>query len=214
MNTADYLLQNGEDGRIALMAGSAVCTYRQLRQAAALLAHTLRLTNIQPGQRVGILGENSTFWAASYLGILKIGAVAVPFSTVSTSEDLQHKADFAQIKAVCVEKRSYRKFSNAFGENIIRIFEDELIDTEKYGWEASSANFDLNQDAALMFTSGTTASPRAVRVTHRNIQANTELIIQYLELSPNERMMAVLPFYYCFGTSLLHTHLRVGDLWY
>ena len=63
-----------------------------------------------------------------------------------------------------------------------------------------------------MFTSGTTASPRVVRVTHRNIQANTDLIIQYLDLSPDDRMMAVLPFFYCFGTSLLHTHLRAGDL--
>lgn len=61
-----------------------------------------------------------------------------------------------------------------------------------------------------MFTSGTTAQPRAVRITHRNIQANTELIINYLELSSEERMMVVLPFFYCFGTSLLHTHLRVG----
>ena len=68
----------------------------------------------------------------------------------------------------------------------------------------------VHQDAALMFTSGTTERPRAVRVTHRNIQANTDSIISYLSLTPNDRMMTVLPFYYCFGLSLLHTHLRVG----
>ncbi len=61
-----------------------------------------------------------------------------------------------------------------------------------------------------MFTSGTTATPRAVRITHRNIQANTDSIINYLELNSDERMMVVLPFFYCFGTSLLHTHLRVN----
>ena len=47
-------------------------------------------------------------------------------------------------------------------------------------------------------------------VSHRNIVANTTSIIQYLGLTKEDRIMAVLPFYYCFGTSLLHTHLRVG----
>jgi acyl-CoA synthetase (AMP-forming)/AMP-acid ligase II len=61
-----------------------------------------------------------------------------------------------------------------------------------------------------MFTSGSSAAPRAVRITHRNIQANTEAIIACLQLSSAERILVVLPFHYCFGTSLLHTHLRAG----
>jgi long-chain acyl-CoA synthetase len=47
-------------------------------------------------------------------------------------------------------------------------------------------------------------------VSHRNIIANTESIIQYLQLSEADRIMTVLPFHYCFGTSLLCTHLRAG----
>jgi long-chain acyl-CoA synthetase len=49
-----------------------------------------------------------------------------------------------------------------------------------------------------------------VMVSHTNIMANTESIIQYLGLTATDRIMTVLPFHYCFGTSLLHTHLRVG----
>jgi long-chain acyl-CoA synthetase len=64
--------------------------------------------------------------------------------------------------------------------------------------------------AALMFTSGSTGKPRGVMVSHHNIVANTTSIIQYIGLTKDDRIMAVLPFYYCFGTSLLHTHLRVG----
>jgi len=70
--------------------------------------------------------------------------------------------------------------------------------------------FDENHDAAWMLTSGTTSKPRVVRITHANIRSNTDSIIQYLGLMGTERMMSILPFYYCFGTSLLHTHLRVG----
>ncbi|MBE7554360.1 MAG: AMP-binding protein [Anaerolineales bacterium] len=44
-----------------------------------------------------------------------------------------------------------------------------------------------------MFTSGTTARPRVVRITNQNIQANTESIISYLELTSTDRMMSILP---------------------
>ncbi|MFN8452223.1 MAG: AMP-binding protein [Anaerolineae bacterium] len=47
-------------------------------------------------------------------------------------------------------------------------------------------------------------------MSHRNIAANTDSIIEYLELTSADRIMAILPFEYCFGASLLHTHLRVG----
>jgi acyl-CoA synthetase (AMP-forming)/AMP-acid ligase II len=61
-----------------------------------------------------------------------------------------------------------------------------------------------------MFTSGTTARPKAVRVTHGNIQANTNSIITFLELRSDDRVLVILPFFYCYGASLLHTHLRRG----
>jgi acyl-CoA synthetase (AMP-forming)/AMP-acid ligase II len=69
---------------------------------------------------------------------------------------------------------------------------------------------DMNTEAAYMLTSGTTSKPKLVRVSHGNIIANSDSIIEYLTLDENERMMVAMPFYYCFGLSLLHTHLRVG----
>lgn len=210
MNTADYLLQVGDDRQQAIITKDKIHTYGELRETSARLFSALRRVGIGPGDRVGLLGDNSLFWIASYLATLKLEAVAVPFPTVSTMEDLHRKERFVGCKAICIEKRYQRKFKDAFAEEIVQITEGMSDAHSPTRWEDLSNGFNVNQDAALMLTSGTTARPRAVRITHRNIQANTDSIVEYLNLNSAEKMLVVLPFYYCFGTSLLHTHLRVG----
>lgn len=64
--------------------------------------------------------------------------------------------------------------------------------------------------AGIVYTSGSTGRPRGVIQTHRNIAANTRAIAEYLALGPEDRAMNVLPLFYCFGKSVLQTHLWVG----
>jgi acyl-CoA synthetase (AMP-forming)/AMP-acid ligase II len=61
-----------------------------------------------------------------------------------------------------------------------------------------------------MATSGSTGIPRFVMVSHGNLIANTEAIIRSQRLTTDERAMLILPVSYCFGASLLHTHLYQG----
>jgi long-chain acyl-CoA synthetase len=66
-------------------------------------------------------------------------------------------------------------------------------------------------DAALIvYTSGSTGTPRGVVQTHANIDANTRAIARYLALDNSDRAMATLPLFYCYGRSVLQTHLLVG----
>jgi acyl-CoA synthetase (AMP-forming)/AMP-acid ligase II len=64
--------------------------------------------------------------------------------------------------------------------------------------------------AALMPTSGSTGAPRLVMVSHGNLIANTEAIIRSQHLGPDEKAMLIMPVSYCFGASILHTHLYQG----
>ena len=210
MNLTDYLLENVEDDRVAIITTQGRYTYRELKEATATLASNLVLTGIQPGDRVGLLGENSLFWVASYLAILRIGAIAVPFATATTVEDIRAKQNFVRCKLFCVDRRSHRRFLGAFEGDLPLIFDDVLKSDATLQRPANPFDGDPDADVALMFTSGTTGKPRAVRVTAGNIRANTDSIIEYLNLDREQRILVVLPFYYCFGASLLHTHLRVG----
>ncbi len=83
----------------------------------------------------------------------------------------------------------------------------------KNGFELNLFNedvFDGDRLAEIIFTSGSTGEPKGVMITHKNIIANTDSIIEYLNLTADDVIEIVLPFYYCYGLCLLHTHLKVG----
>jgi long-chain acyl-CoA synthetase len=208
MNTADYLLEHGNPEHTALIEAKGEFSYHDLRLACERITGELIAAGVNPGDRVGILGNNSLFWVASYLAVMKLGAVAVPIATTLTSDEIIGMAKYIHLRATCVERRMLRLLGETCCGAVI--FEDVLQVDGPKDWPSTFAADEPDSDAALMFTSGTTARPRLVRITHRNIQANTCSIIDYLDLSKEDRVMAILQFFYCFGTSLLHTHLRVG----
>ncbi len=202
---SEYLLAAGADDAPAIIEGQRVVTHGELRQDVGRILATLDDLGVPPGSRIAILGENSAFWIAAYLAALH-RYVAVPLSTKQPAAELARLVAWVGCAAVLVDRRHEKRFEGAFGD-LPRVTEAAL-ESSAAEWPAS--NPDPDADAALMFTSGTTARPKAVRITHRNLRANTESIISYLDLVSDDRMLVVLPFFYCYGASLLHTHLRVG----
>lgn len=73
-----------------------------------------------------------------------------------------------------------------------------------------SQKFDPKRIASIIFTSGSTALPKGVMISHENIIANTNSIVEYLTLTSDDIIEVVLPFFYCYGLSLLHTHVKAG----
>jgi long-chain acyl-CoA synthetase len=64
--------------------------------------------------------------------------------------------------------------------------------------------------AAIFYTSGSTGSSKGVMLSQRNLVSNTIATVQYLKLTPRDKIMVILPFYYIYGNSLLLTHMLVG----
>jgi long-chain acyl-CoA synthetase len=207
-NVADYLLGPGAADDVAVVDHRGHHTYGELRAAAGALAAALVELELPRGSRVGVLGPNSLFWVAAYLAVMKLDLVAVPIAGGLTPGDVTRNAELVQLEAALVDRRVLRRFGAAFPAHVSLLTDELLTAPRAAHWPAAAT--DADQDAALMFTSGSTARPRAVRVTHRNIRANTDSILAFMGLRRDDRALVVLPFSYCFGTSLLHTHLRAG----
>jgi len=223
INATEYLLYGKNADQLALRFLERDCSYGELRAAAAEAARQLIENGGQPGDRILLISENSLFWVAAYLGSLWAGLVCVPLPTSVSGQDLDRILESTEAKIACVQKAFAARSADHLGH--IRVLTDEellqakpssLPNSRHAGGSAADDGLlpcpqaQGDELAALMYTSGSSGRPRGVKVSHANLVANTESIIQYLQLTAQDRMMVVLPFHYCFGASLLHTHLRVG----
>lgn len=219
-NVGDYLLERKGDGDLALLMLQGSHTYGNLRIASSAIANYLRGRGAEKGDRVLLIGENSFFWVAGYLGILRAGLVSVPVPPATSPNNLQYFAEktgarFALGQAALLSRLSTTfapsnvLSDRPFGSNAAFVSLPVLLEQDPIPPSPTAATKPSDL-AALMFTSGSTGQPQAVMISHWNIRANTESIVEYMGLTSRDRVMVVLPFHYCFGTSLLHTHLRAG----
>lgn len=210
MNTTDFLFENiPSKNKIALITPEGSISYQDLMDTVSLFEKRFHSLGLGFGNRIGILASNSLFWVASYLAILKIHATGVPITTTLSPDQISANISWMNLSLLCIEERLYKRFGNVIPK--INLFREDatFIETDK-PLDKTSKQGDDAGDALLMFTSGTTSTPRLVRITHQNLQANTRSIIQSLDLDHSQRIMSILPFSYCYGMSLLNTHIRAG----
>jgi acyl-CoA synthetase (AMP-forming)/AMP-acid ligase II len=219
-NVASLLLadKNAED--VALLSIGRDYTYSELRDYCFRISSFLT-TNSRPGERILLSGDASFSWIGAYLGTMLAGCVAVPVPPEITKSDLQHIISITGARVGFLQDTFAAKHRDSLdGITVIDWGEEHLAETALptlgnndspgAGRAPQEGSKETSGLAALMFTSGSTSRPRGVMITHRNIIANTESIVEYLGLTRSDRILAALPFHYCFGASLLHTHLSVG----
>lgn len=212
MNLYEYLLDGKPREATALITLGGEYTYGDLECAAESVARLLAESGSKKGDRAILLAKSGFFWVAAYLGIIRAGLVCIPLPPRTASSELNYVLATTEPLYSFLESHADAELKSHLQSTMIFTdIEISLPDVRDGRSKLESVGAVGGDElAALMFTSGSTGKPRGVMVSHRNIIANTESIIEYMGLKSSDRVMAVLPFDYCFGASLLHTHLRVG----
>jgi len=206
MNFVDYLFKNSKfSNNPFLLESVEVITYCALYDDIKRFSSNL-YKQYGSGNQMLLVSENNYFFILTYLSIIKSGNTAILIETRIGERD------FAQILKDCSLTAYFiqEKFLDLLKNTSIDYYtENDLENFLKEKIEFSCRN--TPEDVAvIIFTSGTTGTKKGVMLTHKNLIANTESILSYLHLYESDRICIVLPFFYCYGASLLHTHIRMG----
>jgi long-chain acyl-CoA synthetase len=202
-------------------------SYADVNKAANQVAHALIGYGVKPGDRVVLICENSVAYIIGYYGILKSGGISVSLNPEMKATSIEELLNELEPKALIVSS----KYESAIETiDLGRLGVHRLVITRPMAaglaalHPASSPDdllpsqsghdpdppIDPHSCAMIVYTSGSVGKPKGVMLTHANVVANTRSIIEYLELTPQDIQMVVLPFFYVMGKSLLNTHMAVG----
>jgi long-chain acyl-CoA synthetase len=206
----------------ALVDGERRLTYSELWRDVGRRAAFLR-SRIQPGDRVALLLENSIEYVSAYYGTLAAGGVVVALNQAARQRDLSNWIAHAQARLLIGDPRhaEWKQVVQACAPevDIVQLGDAPApeLASRVIAWSVAvfdevsePVTGDPDSPAAIIYTSGTTGRPKGVVLSQRNLAANVRSIQQYLALTENDSILNVLPFYYSYGNSVLHTHLAAG----
>ena len=187
-------------------------SYALLECYAKVFAARLVKEGIKKGDRVILFFDNCVEYLITYFGILKAGAVVVPLNSQLVLRELVLVLNDCFPKIVITDKNHCLMIDEAvkLSKQQAKRLLIEDIDLSQSINKLCPFQISHKDLAMIIYTSGTTGRPKGVMLTHENLSANADSIIEYLHLTANDKMIVILPFYYSYGNSLLTTHIKVG----
>ena len=202
------------------------CTYAELRQMAEAIGRWLTEQRFQKGTRIAILADNHPRWVAAYLGIIAAGCAAVPLDTAYSADQVTTLLKDSGSALLFCDAKHLAIGSEAIGKSATGVVlldstdaglsagtqADELRSSGQpravptYSnlesiFAAGPGNFtplgaapdDL---ASLLYTSGTTADPKGVMLTHSNLMGEVNAVFSWADIGPEDALLGVLPLFH------------------
>lgn len=199
------------------------CTYGELRRMAESVGRWITEAGFGRRSRLVILADNHPRWVAAYLGVIASGCVALPLDTALHADqiakllkDSESSAIFCDAKHAAVMRQALEQLgANQPGgaqSKIKRILvdpdrvtkdlaHDEWLTDLPAIFKAGPGNFQpvpssADDLACLIYTSGTTADPKGVMLTHGNILGEVDAVFNWVDIGPNDAILGVLPLFH------------------
>ncbi len=210
-------------------------TYQEVLSQTKILSAGLLALNIQKEDRIALLSEGRNYWVISELAILYTGAVNVPLSVkLDAGTDLKFRLEHSGTKMIIVsnaqadkikqikkdlpelKKVIYLDPQDKYDKDEIFIEEifkkgEKYLETKKDDFEKAKAAVKPNDLANISYTSGTTADPKGIMLTHRNYTANVEQACSLMEIPEHYTTLLILPLDHSFAhTAGIYSFMAYG----
>lgn len=188
------------------------CTYAELRRMAESVGRWISEQHFPPGTRLALLADNHPRWVAAYLGTIASGCVIVPLDTALHADQVTKLLRDSGALAIFCDAKHIPVVKAAAAElnlGIILTDPDRMTGPSSDKWlatmpaivEAGAGSFKpapANNDdlASLLYTSGTTADPKGVMLTHANFLGEVEAVFNWVDLGPDDALLGVLPLFH------------------
>lgn len=210
-------------------------TYKQVHEQVLMFCAGLYQAGLRKGDRVALLAEGRNKWVISELALLKLGIINVPLSVkLSEPNDLKFRLSHSGARMIIASGRQAGKINEISHElnelEKIILMDDITNKTEKHilfeevikkgksflntnfeEIEAYSASIEENDVANICYTSGTTADPKGIMLTHRNYTANVEQARSLINVPAWYTTLLILPWDHAFAhTAGVYTLMQSG----
>jgi long-chain acyl-CoA synthetase len=205
MNVANLMVDTAERSgeRPALRLGDVVVTYAALDDASTRVAGLLREQGVGPGDRVGVMLPNTPQFAALYYGVLRAGAVVVPMNVLLKTREVAFYLSNSEASLLFAWHGFAAEASGGAAEAGVKVVEVEpgafmslLADTPP---DEQVVDRDGTDTAVILYTSGTTGTPKGAELTHAGLTRNAEVARQLFSLGPDDVVFGALPLFHAFG---------------
>ena len=189
------------------------CTYAELHRMAESVGRWITENGFPHGSRLAIFADNHPRWVAAYLGIIASGCAAVPLDTALHADQVAKLLKDSGASAVFCDAKHLPVARPAVTELNLGLalmdpdrmtnpsVEDHWLGNLPAIFDAGPGNFkpapakddDL---ASLLYTSGTTADPKGVMLTHANFLGEVEAVFNWVDLGPTDALLGVLPLFH------------------
>lgn len=177
-------------------------TYREALGKIENLAAWLASQGIRSGDHIAVSGKNSPEWAVAYMGTLFAGATVIPMDYGLHDNEIENLLKASVPKIFFVDEEKYEHFQNVPAAGKVYSLSKKIAATYVYSLHTDSPAVIVppveNDLAAVMFTSGTTGTPKGVMLTHRNLVSDCYIAQTNLAIFETDVFYALLPIHHSY----------------
>jgi fatty-acyl-CoA synthase len=185
-------------------------TYAQVAQRARAMAAGLDAMGIGVGDRVAMVSHNSARLLTALFGVSGSGRVLVPINFRLVAEEVRYIVEHSGARVLLIDPELADALADVDCEHRFIIGTEADHELMRYDVEPQPWTYDEDATATINYTSGTTARPKGVQLTHRNIWLNATTFGWQLGISDRDVYLHTLPQFHCNGWGVLYAATGMG----